>query len=367
MLGATLAAGISTTLWADQVILDDLVIDGSACFGFDCVNGESFGFDTIRMKENNVRIKFQDTSSSASFPSVDWQLTANDSSNGGENHFSIEDVSSGRVPFKVVANSPTGSLVVAASGNVGLGTQTPLVEAHTVNGDTPTLRLEQDSSFGWGAQVWDVAANESNFFIRDNSNGSLLPLRIRPGAPTNTLFLDDTGQVGLGTQSPSGALHVAAASSASMILEDTSNASKWTIAAGGADNTLSFSADGGPSVQVDSAGNLSIPGDLVSNNIPAGFVPDYVFGDDYELLSIESLEKFIEKEHHLPGIPSAHTVSEQGLNHVEFQLGLLEKIEELTLYAIAQEKRIEKLTQENESISGRVSQIESALKALQAP
>ena len=38
---------------ADQVILDDLVVDGSICVGQDCVNGESFGFDTIRLKENN--------------------------------------------------------------------------------------------------------------------------------------------------------------------------------------------------------------------------------------------------------------------------------------------------------------------------
>ena len=67
----------------DQVILDDLIVDGSACIGFDCVNGESFGFDTIRIKENNLRIRAQDTSSSASFPRNDWQITFNDSANGG--------------------------------------------------------------------------------------------------------------------------------------------------------------------------------------------------------------------------------------------------------------------------------------------
>ena len=55
----------------DQVILDDLIVDGSVCAGFDCVNGESFGFDTLRLKENNLRIKFQDTSTSPSFPSND--------------------------------------------------------------------------------------------------------------------------------------------------------------------------------------------------------------------------------------------------------------------------------------------------------
>ena len=65
------------------MINDDLIVDGSACIGFDCVNGESFGFDTIRLKENNLRIKFDDTSVAASFPRTDWQLTANASANGG--------------------------------------------------------------------------------------------------------------------------------------------------------------------------------------------------------------------------------------------------------------------------------------------
>jgi hypothetical protein len=58
----------------DQVIPDDLIVQGSTCVGFDCVNNESFGFDTIRLKENSTRIKFEDTSV-GSFPANDWQLT----------------------------------------------------------------------------------------------------------------------------------------------------------------------------------------------------------------------------------------------------------------------------------------------------
>ena len=55
----------------DQVIPDDLIVQGSGCFGFDCVNNESFGFDTIRLKENNLRIKAEDTSV-GTFPTNDW-------------------------------------------------------------------------------------------------------------------------------------------------------------------------------------------------------------------------------------------------------------------------------------------------------
>ena len=92
-----------------QVIATDLIVQGSICAGLDCVNGESFGFDTLRLKENNLRIKFQDTSNSASFPSNDWQITANDSTNGGANKFSIDDIDGGRTPFTIEASAPSHS------------------------------------------------------------------------------------------------------------------------------------------------------------------------------------------------------------------------------------------------------------------
>lgn len=192
----------------DQQILDDLIVAGSGCFGLDCVNGESFGFDTIRLKENNLRIKFQDTSVSASFPSNDWQITANDSGNGGGNFLAFDDIDGGRTPFKVEASAPTASLYVDDGGRIGLGTATPVVELHVVNGDSPTLRLEQDGSSGFTPQTWDVAGNETNYFVRDASNGSRLPFKIRPSAPTNSIFVDTDGDVGLGTASPAAALHV---------------------------------------------------------------------------------------------------------------------------------------------------------------
>ncbi|MCP4219402.1 MAG: tail fiber domain-containing protein, partial [bacterium] len=171
----------------DHIILDDLIVDGSACIGFDCVNGESFGFDTLRLKENNLRIKFQDTSSAASFPSNDWQITANDSANGGANKFSIDDIDGGRTPFTIEANAPSHSLYVDDGGRVGFGTSIPVVDLHVKSGNTPTLRLEQDGSSGFAPHTWDVAGNEAGFFIRDSTSGSTLPFRIRPGADSSMI------------------------------------------------------------------------------------------------------------------------------------------------------------------------------------
>jgi YadA-like membrane anchor domain/Coiled stalk of trimeric autotransporter adhesin/Head domain of trimeric autotransporter adhesin len=198
---------IGSTAFADQVIPDDLIVQGSACIGLDCVNNESFGFDTLRLKENNTRIKFDDTSTAAGFPANDWTLVANDSASGGRNFFGIEDTTAGRMIFGVSAGAPTASLWVNSLGNVGLGTENPLLKLHLSNADTPGVRLEQTNAGGFTAQTWDIAGNEANFFIRDVTNGNKLPFRIRPGAPTSSIDIASNGFVGFGTASPTAQLH----------------------------------------------------------------------------------------------------------------------------------------------------------------
>ncbi|HVQ37985.1 MAG TPA: hypothetical protein VMS31_10660, partial [Pyrinomonadaceae bacterium] len=190
----------------DQVIPDDLIVQSSICVGFDCVNGESFGFDTIRLKENSTRIKFEDTSV-GSFPSNDWQLTANDSASGGANKFSIEDITGSKVPFTITAGAATNSIFVDSTGRMGLRTATPVLDIHTNTSNTPALRLEQNNSGGFNAQTWDIGGNEANFFVRDVTGGSRLSFRIRPGAPTSSIDISANGNVGIGTASPASKLH----------------------------------------------------------------------------------------------------------------------------------------------------------------
>ncbi len=192
---------------ADQVILDDLIVDGSFCVGFDCVNGEAFGFDTQILKENNLRIYFNDTSVSASFPRNDWRITINDSANGGASYFGIDDATANRRVFSLRAGAPSNALVVDSNGDVGLGTNTPVLDMHIVSGDTPGVRLDQRGG-GWTPQIWDIAGNEANFFIRDVTHGNTLPFRIIPNAPENSIYVNSDGRVGLGTNSPTGELDV---------------------------------------------------------------------------------------------------------------------------------------------------------------
>ena len=186
----------------DEVIAGDLIVQKSIAVGLDAVDGEAFGFDTFRLKENNIRIHFDDTSGSGSFPGNDWRIVINDAANGGANYFGIEDATADVMSFKILAGAPANAFFMAANGNIGLGTDAPVVKLHIADGNSPALRIEQDASDGWTPQSWDVSGNESNFFIRDNTNGSTLPFRIKPGAPQNALFIAANGNIGLGTATP---------------------------------------------------------------------------------------------------------------------------------------------------------------------
>ena len=192
----------------DFVIADDLIVQGSACVGLDCVDGENFGFDTIRVKENNTRIQYDDTSTSAGFATNNWQIRANSSASGGGSFLAFVDQGatgnseSGTIVFEVDAGAPANSLRVSSGGNVGIGTATPVLDVHANTTDTPAIRLEQNNSGGFTAQTWDIGANEANFFVRDVTSGSRLPFRIRPGAPTSAVDVAANGNVGIGTGSP---------------------------------------------------------------------------------------------------------------------------------------------------------------------
>lgn len=78
--------------------------------------------------------------------------------------------------------------------------------------------------------------------------------------------------------------------------------------------------------------------------------PDYVFDSTYQLLPLPQLESYINSNNHLPNVPSAETVKEEGINVSEMQVIQMEKIEELTLYIIEQQKLIEALKKRLEEV-----------------
>ena len=215
------AASLRRVYAADQVIPDDLIVQGSLCVGFDCVNNEAFSFDTIRMKENNLRIDFTDTSSIGGFPNQDWEIAANDSASGGRNALIVKDENT--EIFVVESGNSANALYVDSTARVGLRTSNPVLDLHIATSNTPGIRLEQTSAGGFTAQTWDIAGNEANFFVRDVTGGSRLSFRIRPGAPTSSIDISGDGDVGIGTASPDAKLHVRGSDGGTdLLVEETS-------------------------------------------------------------------------------------------------------------------------------------------------
>ena len=86
---------------------------------------------------------------------------------------------------------------------------------------------------------------------------------------------------------------------------------------------------------------------------------------DYVMPTLAEIENFTKNNHHLPNIPSAQEIKQNGLSLGEMSNVLLQKVEELTLYVIEQNKELERLKIENEnykSLAERLSAIEKELK-----
>ncbi|KAA1243985.1 hypothetical protein F0000_18720 [Aquimarina sp. RZ0] len=93
--------------------------------------------------------------------------------------------------------------------------------------------------------------------------------------------------------------------------------------------------------------------------------PDYVFSDTYKLPSLQQVESHITTNGHLPNIPSATEVSENGILLGEMNVKLLEKIEELTLYTIAQEKKITNQESRNQRLEAKNLEMEARLAKIE--
>lgn len=120
-----------------------------------------------------------------------------------------------------------------------------------------------------------------------------------------------------------------------------------------------------PSYRLDVAGtshftdNMIVEGNIESKKIRVvanpGSVPDYVFKPDYELRSLTELESFIKVNSHLPNVPSAKEMETKGQNVGDVQLKLLEKVEELTLYMIEQNKKYKQLEEKLKKLAAEKS------------
>jgi hypothetical protein len=104
---------------------------------------------------------------------------------------------------------------------------------------------------------------------------------------------------------------------------------------------------------------LTVKGDVHTREVRVdmnGAVgPDYVFKKDYNLLSLEALEAYINQNKHLPEVPSARDMDANGLNLKEMNLLLLKKVEELTLHLIEIKKEVVQLQKDNQTLKDKAA------------
>lgn len=180
----------------------------------------------------------------------------------------------------------------------------------------------------------------NNILLIDNNNTDEIPLIYGNFS---------SGQLGINTANvPTGTI-LAVAGDALVDGTLTTNG-KISIGTNVADPGYDFSVKGKIHVQE------------VKVDLLGAIAPDYVFFEDYNLSTLQEVEDFITQEGHLPNIPSAEEMKENGVHLKEMNLKLLEKIEELTLYIIAQDKTIKKQKVKVDTLEKRLQKVESILK-----
>jgi hypothetical protein len=155
------ALAVPVPAGAQEVIADDLIVQGDLCAGIDCIAAEVFGLDSVKIKENNTRLLFEDTSTTAGFASTDWRLVANDTTSGGVNRFSIEDATAATVPFTIRGAAPSNSLFISNLGRVGIGTSTPDARLDVEASGSTEMRLTIT-----GGNVWRILNDATGFGIQ---------------------------------------------------------------------------------------------------------------------------------------------------------------------------------------------------------
>jgi hypothetical protein len=189
-----------------------------------------------------------------------------------------------------------------------------------------------------------------------------------------------TGRVGIGNSNPNNnyALDVTGTINATNILINGNpistggtggGSSVWSL--NGADAFYNVGDVAIGTTTVPAGYSLAVAGEVIAEGVTValqGNWPDFVFESEYDLPTLEEVENHIAENGHLPNVPSAIQVDEEGIDLGEMNAVLLQKIEELTLYTIQQQKEIKTLKQENSDLTEKLDglkSLEDRLKALE--
>lgn len=254
-------------------------------------------------------------------------------------------------------------------GAVGIGTVNPITKLHVYSNDQQgEVRIGGGNGIGEGRIF--IQANMANNQSYIDAFGDNVFKRLSIEASPLLLNNDSHANVGVGTANPFATLHVRSELNTGTIAigSDIYPALLYSSAVTGEfriDNRSSFggfisfypngqgTALGSEAMRISKLGNIGIgttnPTEKLSvnGNIRAQEIkvetqnwPDYVFKANYALPSLAELKSYIDKNEHLPELPSAKQIADDGLNVGEMNKLLVKKIEELTLYLIEKDKQL---------------------------
>ncbi len=138
MFGTQFSGNSFSPPLSDYVLNNNAIIKARHCVGGDCLGAQTFGNETLLLKDKVVWIRFNDTSSTSSYPKHDWEIRCNDAGMGGRNAFMIYDLGPylnyEQNIFTLEAGAGTNAFYLRSNGNLGIGTNTAN-EKLEVNGD----------------------------------------------------------------------------------------------------------------------------------------------------------------------------------------------------------------------------------------
>ncbi|AZA82038.1 hypothetical protein C1637_24250 [Chryseobacterium lactis] len=268
--------------------------------------------------------------------------------------------------------TPTGGVQTSSTNYIGIGTNAPQgsldINANSSipiirgNGDyIPTGLRFIDDSYNQAGQVkeWSIWKGNTwakglGFMRYDAVN------RCAGGICELSLFLADDGNIGINTSTPRERLEVNGNAKFSDFISSGSNSWIFHTPDDGRKslhivprNTNNVDWDWGKSFVINGEnGNALLNGKFEAKEVKIILTPtaDFVFDENYDLPTLDEVEKHIKEKKHLPEIASAKEMEKEGVNVGEFQIKLLQKIEELTLYTIELNKQVKKQTEEIETL-----------------
>ncbi|RKS96497.1 hypothetical protein [Chryseobacterium defluvii] len=220
--------------------------------------------------------------------------------------------------------------------------------ANGSGGDMPTINIE---GFSYGQQKsigvninWYVWQNEFYLTSNASSYGGYMPKIILAKENDKiVIFIDDkTYCISFRVKAFGGGY-----------VSDPTYYQGWTYADEPITGTITKSL-----AYKNAFGNVMVDGKLEAKEVKVTLTPtaDFVFENNYNLPKLEEVEKHIKEKKHLPEIASAKEMEKEGVNVGEFQIKLLQKIEELTLYVIQLNKEVKELKLENQNLKQKMQE-----------